>query len=52
MDNDVDPCDNFYNFACGNWIKMNSIPEDLTVYATSNELIEDVFMIMKCKFKW
>ena len=26
MDEDVDPCEDFYNFTCGNWAKFQGIP--------------------------
>ena len=28
IDHTVSPCDNFYKFACGNWISKNPIPPD------------------------
>ncbi|KAF2903630.1 hypothetical protein ILUMI_02562 [Ignelater luminosus] len=33
MDESVDPCDNFYRFACGKYIKNTNIPEDETSIA-------------------
>lgn len=32
MDRDVDPCQDFYTFSCGGWLKENPIPEDSSSY--------------------
>jgi len=30
IDDNVDPCENFYYYACGKWIENNPVPEDKT----------------------
>ncbi|HLW55634.1 MAG TPA: M13 family metallopeptidase [Candidatus Angelobacter sp.] len=40
MDKTADPCDNFYQFACGNWRKNNPIPSDQSRWGRFNELAE------------
>ena len=35
IDKTADPCTNFYQYACGNWIKDNPVPADQTRWARS-----------------
>ncbi|XP_030058113.1 phosphate-regulating neutral endopeptidase PHEX [Microcaecilia unicolor] len=32
MNQSADPCDNFFQFACGGWLRDNPIPEDMSNY--------------------
>ena len=40
IDKTVDPCNDFYQYACGNWNKANPIPNDQVRWGRFNELAD------------
>uniref|UniRef100_A0A914I7Z3 Uncharacterized protein n=2 Tax=Globodera TaxID=31242 RepID=A0A914I7Z3_GLORO len=42
VDERIDPCEDFFEFACGKWVTNNPIPSDLSSYGHFSELREKV----------
>src|SRR6202142_1575238 len=47
IDKTADPCVDFYQYSCGNWMKNNPIPADKAVWGRFNTLSERNFYVLR-----
>lgn len=47
MDATVEPCADFFKYACGGWLKRNVIPETSSRYSNFDILRDELEVVLK-----
>lgn len=52
MNTSIDPCNDFYEYACGNWAQYNQMPEDKISWTSLSNIDSTLRKQVKSKLRF